>query len=63
MSVEAGPPPDGVCVVVGATGAVGRAVVERLAAADRRVLAVARDAAKLAELESDSVQVCPGGPV
>lgn len=40
----------GICVVAGATGAVGRAVVERLVADGRQVLALARGADSLAEL-------------
>lgn len=46
------PPADGVHVVVGATGAVGGAVVTRFLAAGRRVLAVARNADALAALRS-----------
>lgn len=53
----AGVPPDGVHVVVGATGAVGRAVVTRLAGTGRRVLAIARDKQALATLESDLIRV------
>jgi len=55
-----GPPPDGLCVIVGATGAVGSAVVRRLAAANRPVLAVARSADALAELArvAPSVETC-----
>jgi NAD(P)-dependent dehydrogenase (short-subunit alcohol dehydrogenase family) len=40
----------GLCVVVGATGALGRATVERLVARGQRVLAVARSADDLAAL-------------
>jgi NAD(P)-dependent dehydrogenase (short-subunit alcohol dehydrogenase family) len=41
------PPAGGLHVVVGATGAVGRAVTARLVAGGRRVLAVARDRSAL----------------
>ncbi len=41
------------CVVVGATGAVGRPVTERLVARGMRVLAVGRGADALAELAAD----------
>ncbi len=47
-------PQDGVCVVVGATGAVGRTVVARLTGSGRRVLAVARDGDALAALAAES---------
>jgi len=50
MDHTAEPPGEGICVVVGATGAVGSAVVRRLTAAGRRVLAVARDGEALAAL-------------
>lgn len=53
----------GVCVVAGATGAVGRAVVERLVADGRRVIALARSADSLASLaretDPDLVTGCP----
>lgn len=51
--------PDGLCVVVGATGALGRAVISRLAPR-HPVLAVARSEDALAELarELPSVQTC-----
>lgn len=45
-----------ICVVVGATGAVGRAVVERLHQSGHAVLAVARNADALGEL----AQTLPG---
>jgi NAD(P)-dependent dehydrogenase (short-subunit alcohol dehydrogenase family) len=56
------PPADGVHVVVGATGAVGRAVTARLVAGGRRVLAVARDRGALDALAEEhgahQVDVC-----
>lgn len=58
MAAPPGPPGDGICVVVGATGAVGRAVVRRLNGQNRRVLAVARDGAALEEIAGDSVVPC-----
>lgn len=50
----------GLCVVVGATGAVGRAVVSRLTGSGRRVLAVGRDEQALAELAAQAplVRTC-----
>lgn len=48
-----------VCVVVGATGAVGRAVVERLAAAGYPVVAVGRSAEALEGLASEIEGVRP----
>jgi NAD(P)-dependent dehydrogenase (short-subunit alcohol dehydrogenase family) len=54
------PPNDGVHVVVGATGAVGRAVVARLVARGRRVLAVARDGDALGRLAGDARAVGVG---
>jgi NAD(P)-dependent dehydrogenase (short-subunit alcohol dehydrogenase family) len=44
--------PHELCVVVGATGAVGEAVVRRLAGSGHRVLAVARSSDALARLEA-----------
>ncbi len=56
------PPATGLHVVVGATGAVGRAVTARLVAGGRRVLAVARDRGALdslaAEHGGELVDVC-----
>lgn len=51
--------PEGLCVVVGATGALGRAVVRRLAPR-HPVLAVARSEEALLELtrEAPSVRIC-----
>lgn len=53
----------GTSVVAGATGAVGRAVVERLVADGRRVVALARGADTLAtlaaEVDPDLVTPCP----
>lgn len=57
MSLVAGPA--GLCVVVGATGAIGGAVVRRLAARGQRVLAVARGEQALAELAADVPGVVP----
>jgi NAD(P)-dependent dehydrogenase (short-subunit alcohol dehydrogenase family) len=53
------PPEGGLHVVVGATGALGRAVVARLVRRRGRVLAVARDKAALDVLAADT----PGGLV
>jgi NAD(P)-dependent dehydrogenase (short-subunit alcohol dehydrogenase family) len=44
----------GLCVVVGATGAIGRAVTTRLVARGQRVLAVARSATDLEELATST---------
>lgn len=52
------PPADGTHIVVGATGAVGRAVVRRLVGSGRPVLAIARDKHALATLENDLVRAC-----
>jgi NAD(P)-dependent dehydrogenase (short-subunit alcohol dehydrogenase family) len=48
------------CVVVGSTGAIGRAVTERLVARGQRVLAVARSAEDLEKLAADfdGVRTC-----
>jgi NAD(P)-dependent dehydrogenase (short-subunit alcohol dehydrogenase family) len=46
-------------VVVGATGAIGEAVVRRLVARDQRVLAVARDSQRLDDLASAVAGVTP----
>ena len=48
------------CVVVGATGAIGSAVVRRLVTRDLRVLAVARSSAALDSLAetSDAISTC-----
>jgi len=51
--------PPGTAVVVGATGAVGSAVVSRLTAAGLRVLAVARGKALLDELAAGSELITP----
>lgn len=50
----------GVCVVVGATGAIGRAVTTRLLDRGQRVLAVARSSADLDELAASAsgVRTC-----
>jgi NAD(P)-dependent dehydrogenase (short-subunit alcohol dehydrogenase family) len=50
---------DEVCVVVGATGAIGSAVVARLARRGLRVLAVARSSADLDKLAADVPGVVP----
>ncbi|HEV7205387.1 MAG TPA: SDR family oxidoreductase [Jatrophihabitans sp.] len=51
-------PPD-LCILVGATGAIGRAATVRLAARGQRVLAVARSADDLAALARDVPGVTP----
>ena len=50
----------GTCVVVGATGAIGRAVVARLVRREQRLLAVARSSDDLANLSAQlpEVSVC-----
>lgn len=50
---------DEVCVVVGATGAFGRAVTERLVARGQRVLGVGRSESGLAELAAEVPGVTP----
>ncbi len=50
---------DEVCVVVGATGAFGRAVTERLAKRGQRVVGVGRHAADLAQLAAEVPGVTP----
>lgn len=52
------PPEDGLNVVVGASGAVGQAVVRRLVERGRRVLALARDKEALDALAGELVSVC-----
>lgn len=49
----------GSAVVVGATGAVGTAIVSRLRSAGLPVVAVARDAEKLVQLSSDDAGISP----
>ncbi len=51
--------PDGTAVIVGATGAVGSAIVGRLTARGLPVLAVARSEQQLAELAADSELITP----
>lgn len=43
----------GICVIVGATGAMGASVARRLSAEGRRVLAIARNAEALDALASE----------
>ncbi|MFV0457857.1 MAG: SDR family NAD(P)-dependent oxidoreductase [Actinomycetales bacterium] len=57
------PNPDGCCVVVGATGAVGQAVVERLAGAGWPVVALARRADELEQLKASCPELISTLPV